>query len=144
MDGLIATGQAVGMIYYATASDATFRGTPFSRGGAVALDGVAAGLFVASAIYGGTQVSDCREAYPHDVEPVVERRSRRRPPPPPLWTPPPPPLWTPPPAPAVSAPTPADAGTSDGAPTPDADVVAPPPPPPRPAAPPVRQRADDE
>ena len=143
VDALLTAGQAVGMLYYATAPDSKFQGSPLSRGGALAIDGVAGGMFLASSIYGGTQVSECREAYPHDEEDEVERRPRRRPPPPPLWTPPAPQTHT------VAAPTTADGGTSADSPAPDARAVdalapAPPPPPPRPVGPPVRQRADDE
>ena len=87
VDTLLAAGQGVGILYYATAPDSKFQGSPLSRGGAIAIDGAAAALFIGSAIYGGTQVSECREAYPHDEEDEVERRPRRRPPPPPLWTP---------------------------------------------------------
>jgi hypothetical protein len=144
VDTLLAAGQGVGIVYYATAPDSKFQGSPLSRGAAIAIDGAAAALFIGSAIYGSTQVSECREAYPHDEEDEVERRPRRRPPLPPLWMPPAAPQTR-----VVAAPTAPGGGTSADSPTPDAgavDAVAPaaPPPPPRPVGPPVRQRADDE
>jgi hypothetical protein len=128
VDTFLFVGQVLGAAVDAARPASAYAGTPISRGGAIGINATAAVVHLSSAIYGFSEVSACREKEPTVVDTVERRRAlqrRMR---------------------DFSATdlAPSAPSVAQVPPTADGGVAADGPAPRSPAAPPVRQRSDDE